>query len=264
MSDNAIKAGSRVRINAPGWAIHGQTGTVRFDGSGVVDLDSGKVAAVDDGEMQLLAEQAPRWCILRTSGSKTLDLAESLVAAGFDAWTPSATASRLFRRGATMVKGERTGPIMPTFVFARSHHMADLADIVANPANRHPGFSIFRFQDRYPLVGEASISGLRAAEQLAADELQQERDSDAREQRRQERISNLRTEQARRKALRKVQRDFPTGAHVDVSEMPAFAGLTGVVESSDGRSALVNFGGSLSIKIEAWRLTPYDVVEVKP
>lgn len=205
-----------------------------------------------------------RWCILRTSGTLTLALADSLVAAGIDAWTPAATASRLFRRGATMVKAERTGPILPTFVFARSSHMADLADIVASRAHGHPAFSIFRYQDRYPLVGEASIAGLRAAEQAAADALQRERDATDREARRLERIANLRTEQARRKALRQIRREFLDGAEVRVVEMQPLAGLTGVVRSSDGRSAIVDFGGSLVMKIEAWRLSPYDVVDTQP
>ncbi len=46
-----IKAGTRVQIKAPGYRIHGMAGTVRFDGGGVVDLDNGKVAAVEDSEM---------------------------------------------------------------------------------------------------------------------------------------------------------------------------------------------------------------------
>jgi len=204
-----------------------------------------------------------RWCILRTSGARTLALAESLANAGIDAWTPAATASRLVRRGATMVKAERTAAILPTFVFVRSPHLPALADILADPWHRHPAFSLFRYQGRYPLVGEASIASLRAAEQEAIEALQLERDAADREQRRLERIANLRTEQARRKALRQVRREFLDGARVEVAEMTPLAGLTGVVQSSDGRTAIVDFGGALVMKIEAWRLSPRDVVDVE-
>lgn len=213
--------------------------------------------------MSELADGGGRWCILRTSGPSTLKLAESLIAVGVDAWTPAVTAGRLVRRGATMVKAERTSPILPTFVFARSVDLPTLADIVADPWHRHPAFSLFRYQGRYPLVGEASIAGLRAAEQEAAEALQRERDAADREARRVERIANLRTEQARRKALRRVRREFLDGARVEVAEMTPLAGLTGVVQSSEGRTAIVDFGGALVMKIEAWRLSPRDVIDLE-
>lgn len=45
--------------------------------------------------------------------------------------------------------------------------------------------------------------------------------------------------------------------------MPAFAGMMGVIEQSNGRSAVVSFGGSLVMTIEAWRLSVYDVEDVE-
>lgn len=204
-----------------------------------------------------------RWCILRTSGSRTLALAESLTESGIKAWTPAATASKLVRRGATMVKAERTGPILPTFVFAPASDLPLLANIVASLTHGHPQFSLFKYQERYPLIGDASIKGLRAAEKEAAEALQLDRDADEREQKRLDRIAKLRTEDARRKALRRIRREFRDGATVQVAEMPPLAGLTGVVQSSDGRMAVVDFGGSLVMKIEAWRLSPHDVVDIE-
>ena len=44
------------------------------------------------------------------------------------------------------------------------------------------------------------------------------------------------------------------GAEVMVNEVGALAGMTGIVQSSDGRSAVVSFGGWLTMKVEAWQL----------
>ena len=61
-------------------------------------------------------------------------------------------------------------------------------------------------------------------------------------------------ERQQRAALRSTGKTFEPGTEVEVSEMPALAGVAGVVETSDGAHAWVRFG-SHSWKIEGWRLS---------
>lgn len=202
------------------------------------------------------------WCILRTSGPQTLKLAEYLQRAGFDAWTPI----KRFRRyrklmdGGRAPSGEATAPILPTFVFVRAAHLPALADMRVDPTSQHPGFSIFQVAGKIPRLKNAQIAGMRAAQEAADAEFAAVIDAEVREERRAERAAMMKTERAKRKALRQVEREFPEGTGVQVMDMPAMAGMVGIVEASAGRSALVSFGGSLVMEIEAWQLTPYDVI----
>jgi len=207
-----------------------------------------------------MANVASHWCILRTNGGRTLALAASLNEAGIEAWTPIAIRNRLVRRGRTMRKAEVSRPILPTFVFARAAHVDELRALTGSLTNPHPRFSIFHDRGIIPLVGEASIAALREAEAVALAEIQEERDAETRAAKRQERAALLRTAQAQRKALRAVRRDFEQGASVTVTGMPALAGLSGRIVQSDGGSAVVFFGGSLTMRIEAWQLAA-DAVE---
>ena len=162
------------------------------------------------------------WCILRTSGARTLPLAKSLGEAGLDVWTPAQTSTR--RRGPSRKREEFTGPIMPTFVFARASQLPDLVRITAAPFSPHPRFSIFRFAGRVPLIGEAEIAGAR------------------------------RVEEAGLRAAKMGQRHaFAIGEKVRVAEGPG-AGLSGqVVRDGDGKYVLVAFG-DISLKIGSWLL----------
>jgi hypothetical protein len=206
------------------------------------------------------ADQQGRWCILRTSGPRTLALARSLAAAGFEAWTPQRTTRRVLRKGR---KGERRvqvdAPILPTFVFARADRLSDLAFAAVDPSGSYPPFSIFRHGGRVPLVGGAEVAGLREEESRAQVAWQAQQDAETREEAQRIRIAALNTERARRKAMRAERRSFTPGERVDVAEMPALAGMSGVIVRGDGTSALVAFGGSLEMTIEAWRLHPTDV-----
>ena len=202
-----------------------------------------------------------RWCILRTSGSRTLPLAAALAAEGFDVWTPARTFTRV-KRGKALakpVKYEVTAPILPTFVFARLPHLPALVAAAADQASTLPAFSVFTHAGRAARIRDSEIAALRAAEEAAADVIAAERDADDRESRRQARAAVLRTAAARRKALRAERRLFEAGTSVQVKDAPALRGMTGVIESGDGRSFLVAFGGSLCIEIEAWQLLPVAV-----
>lgn len=212
-----------------------------------------------------------RWCILRTSGGQTLPLARSLSAAGFDAWTPARTVRKTVRAktptGARQFEVEL--PILPTFVFARERDLAVLADAAVQSVSPHPNFSVFRHGGRIPLVSDGDVAGLRAEEQRAQEMVQAMRDAETHAEAEKIRIAAMKSEAARRRATKEMERALVTslrakpialadGASVRVDEMPAFAGVTGVVESIDKSFAMVRFGTS-SWKIEAWRLSPYDL-----
>jgi hypothetical protein len=113
-------------------------------------------------EQQDQAPTAQRWCILRTSGGRTLALARSLSDAGLDVWTPVQSLTK--RRGRTRERVAYDAPIMPTFVFARAQHLADLERIRELPAGTHPGFSIFRYLGRIPLISDLEVAGACSVE----------------------------------------------------------------------------------------------------
>ena len=110
-----------------------------------------------------------RWIILRTSGGRTLRLAEWLREAGFEAWTPRRTLRRQLKsKGVVTRVIETEVPILPTFVFARSDDLFRLQALAILPAGQHPGFSIFLHAGRAPEVADGSIAGLRAEEARVA------------------------------------------------------------------------------------------------
>ena len=200
-----------------------------------------------------------RWCILRTSGGKTLALAASLTVAGVEAWTPKRTFKRPMPGKRPDQHGRRPmieidAPILPTFVFARAVHVDRLMGLAADPASLLPAFSVFTHAGRAPEVGDHAVAGLRQAERDAEEAIQAIRDADTREEKRKLRAEALSTDRARRKAMRAQRLDFAAGEVVTVADMPALGGMDGVVERSDGRSAVVMFGGLLNMTIEAWRL----------
>lgn len=168
------------------------------------------------------------WCILRTRGANTMKLAASLTASGLDAWTPIEILTK--RKGRARDRVEEKAAILPTYVFARSAHINDLLRICGLLVSPHPGFSIFRQYDRIPIIAERDIASLKAAEEAAA--------------------------LTQRKRVRNV---VPIGTSIRVSE-GAFAGMSGIVEQSDGKSAIVAFGGNFRVSIASW-LLPQDLLE---
>lgn len=207
---------------------------------------------------------AGTWCILLTSGGRTLPLMRSLAAAGFDVWTPVRTIRRPApgqRRRLVMDQRRKLidvdFAILPGFVFARAHQLDDLARASKADVSSHPPFSVFHQAGRVPLVRECSVLGLRCAERDAATARQAELAAESREEERRARAERLRTEKERRKSLRREVKNLVTGAEVTVRGVPAFDGLVGVVLKGQGASAVVEFGGSLPVRIEAWQLLPF-------
>lgn len=212
--------------------------------------------------------RADRWCILRTSAGRTLPLARALAAAGFEVWTPM----RIINRPAPgqarrLVLGVRRHmievevPILPGFVFARAPHMEMLSHLSLDPASEHPSFSVFQHAGRAPEVSDASIAGLRVAEAEAAAITEAARQAATRDEERRARAEQLRTRRAQMMALKRERKELGEGDKVGVADMPALAGLIGTVETSTGTAAVINFGGTLSMKIEAWRVIPVALLE---
>ena len=209
-----------------------------------------------------------RWCILRTGGGRTLPLMRSLRAAGFDVWTPARTLRRNIR--AKTLSGTRQieteVPILPTFVFAREQDLVALADTAAREPSPHPAFSLFRHAGRVPLVSDGSVAGLRAEEAREAATTQALRDAETYAEAERIRIAAIKSEAARRRAEKELERgrrnslraqrcQLTPGTEVEVMEMPALVGVTGVVERADGPFAHVRFGLH-SWKVDGWRVLP--------
>ncbi|UAK23655.1 transcription termination/antitermination protein NusG [Sphingomonas nostoxanthinifaciens] len=177
-----------------------------------------------------------KWCILRTSAARTLPLAESLAAAGFEVWTPRETQRRRIHR-ARKAEEDCTVAIAPSFVFAKAESVPDLVTIIAAPFSQHPRFSLFRYAGRVPLIAAADLNELRRAEERAA-----------------------------HKQKRSQRYIYPRGAHVRV-EHQAFGGLIGIVQDCDGkhaRVALTLFGKPFEMKIATWLLRTDDVTKREP
>ncbi len=176
---------------------------------------------------------ARRWCILRTAGSRTLPLTESLTAAGFDVWTPSQLRRRRVPRKKAFVF--TSYPVLPTFVFARADHVLDLYRLQSLPVSPHPNFSLFRNGLGVPLISDTDVNGLR---RVAAD---------------MQAVLDGEVSKEQREAMRQHRRDFDVGSLVH-TDAGGFAGMTGVVQHGDGKWAWVLFGGQMKVKVDAFLL----------
>lgn len=164
------------------------------------------------------------WIILRTSAGRTLTLARSLAQAGIEVWTPQEVRHMRLPRSSKRV--DRDLAMLPGFVFARAVHLEALRHFTVMPMSPHPAFSIFRWNDGYPLIADTALDPLRRIEQSRR---------------------SKRALQERRKAI-------PTGTRVRAASGPA-EGLVGVVEKANAQFATVRFaGGSIPMAIAAYLL----------
>jgi len=212
-----------------------------------------------------------RWIILRTSGGQTVQLAEALRAAGYDAWTPARTIRKTIgagtRKGARQI--EVTIPILATFVFARAEQLVALATLAKRPFKPQPDFSVFTYAGKAPEIADRDVRGLQEEEARAAAAMQAIRDAETHAEAERLRIAEIRraglrrqaeraAERQRRAALRSQACTLAPGTEVHIADMPALVGVTGVVEATDGSYAEVRFG-TQSWKIEGWRVLPADL-----
>lgn len=204
-----------------------------------------------------------QWCILRMAGPRTLALAHSLGRAGFTVWAPVKTIMRPIpgqRRNLALGKRramrEVNVPILPGFAFVAAGEIAGIGSVALDPLSPHHPFSVLQVAGRAPVIGEKSLSGLREAEGRAAEIMDEMRNAQSRQEARKLRAERMRTDRARRKALRSERRDFAIGEEVTVTDMPAMQGMVGSIVESNGRSAKVCFGGTIEFEVEAWQLVP--------
>lgn len=172
-------------------------------------------------------DTSAKWCILRCSAARTLALAASLRDAGYEAWTPVDHVTRRRSRSKAIVAFD--APMLPTYVFARAdaNLMVHVSKQLGSP---HPAFSVYQHAGRAPLLADAGLNHLRALEERSAD--------------------RARKRDGKAKAPR-----FAPGAVVRIADgQTAWRGMSGIVESEDGRDALVNFGGSYAVRISRWQL----------
>jgi transcription antitermination factor NusG len=175
------------------------------------------------------------WCILRCSGRHTLRLAESLAKDGYDVWTPKEERSIRIPRANARRKVEL--PIMPTYVFAKAHHLVDLLELAAMPVKprrgaglreaAHASFSVLHHHDKIPLIADKHFAQLRILE-------------------------------AKRAPLKKAKEPYTVGIGVKVAG-GSFGGLKGKVERSDCKHTVVCFTDSFTVKIATSLLEPDSV-----
>lgn len=191
------------------------------------------------------------WALLRTSGARTLKLADSLADHGFEAWTPRATS--LYRLPRRREYVDRNAAILPTFVFIRASHLPDISRVLAMPLNPHPPFSVFRYFGRTPLVSDANISTLRTAEANAMTAY-------ARQKAAVDAARSKTEEQERLRQLRASAPRFSVGERVQLQH-GAFTGLVATIQSDgrEGRDLVINFGANWTMKVEAWQLESGEV-----
>lgn len=160
------------------------------------------------------------WFVLRTSGARTLVLANSLRSVGYDVWTPVKTLSK--RRPRSTELREIVAAVLPSYVFAKVEHLSSLmieADRIISP---HPQFSVFRYCGKVPTISDLALTNLRKIE--------------------------------RRNMPEKAARMFATGDKVRMTE-GAYAGLTGIVKTGRGRYTMVLLAGArIPVKISSMLL----------
>lgn len=182
-----------------------------------------------------MSEQGKQWCILRTSGRTTIGLAETLAKDGFDVWTPIET--RTIRVPRANAKREVRLPIMPSYVFAASNHLADLIQLGSMPVRprrgaglldaAHAAFHVLRCFGGIPIIADTHLASLRRLE-------------------------------AKRTPVRRAPYAFPKDSKARVRD-GVFGGMTGVVVRSTPSCTLIDFGYAFPAQIPTSLLSPADV-----
>lgn len=196
------------------------------------------------------------WCILRTAGSCTLRLAESLAEAGFDVWTPVETRSKLVGRKRERV--EQRMPILPNYVFAKADRLGELLALSRSSAQTyqtwdsaqrrmvakgHPWFEVFRLHGKVRPQSDRDLASLRSVEADLA------------------RIAQVRREKAQRKG---PAPRFLAGQVVRVEG--GFEGLRlTVVEPNAGKVVKLSHADWMwTVEISAWKLQSVQISQAPP
>jgi transcription antitermination factor NusG len=179
------------------------------------------------------------WFILTCSSCKTIDLARSLVEAGFEAWTPVEIVTLRARR--SFPQQEVTEPLMGSYVFARLHHLNELLALSHSPSltylvwdseerrmvmRGHPHFRVMRGMDgkAWAPVADSQLTALRGLE--------------------------------RRSRPKSKLRTFGEGERIKLTD-GAYAGLYGtVVKSGPVTTEVILDAWSIPVKLATWLLHP--------
>jgi hypothetical protein len=192
------------------------------------------------------------WCILQTSGGRTLAVIRSLRSASFDVWAPTGMARRP-RPRSTKYRDEPIA-LLTGVVFAPYEDAARLSAAAQSPISPHPSFSLLMHQGKYGRVPDAGLDPLRAFE---VDKAAEWAEFVAAEER--ARLESLRKKKNRKRAKGRLNaaRSYVLGQTVRV-EGPAFQGLVAkVVENKKDGSLVIDFGGLLGdLVVEACDLRP--------
>lgn len=170
------------------------------------------------------------WCIIRTSGPRTLPLVRSLRKSGFDAWTP--TAMQRKRRPRSDKYRDIEAAVLPTFAFARSEHLTELLALQHAPVSDHPPFTVLQHRDRFPLVADAAMVPLREYEEKLAHDWEEFLKAD-----------RIARKKSRRWRGAEARRAYVLGQIVRVPDT-AFEGLDGeIVEVKKNGELVLSFHG---------------------
>jgi transcription antitermination factor NusG len=156
------------------------------------------------------------WFILRMASADTLKVADQLAKRGFDVWTP--VERKRGRKPRTRSHFDKQFALMPSYVFANVHHLAELQGMADLPTADTPRFTLFRYAGGVPLIDDSQLAALRAEE------------------------DRLQRVYERQVAKGKRGPKFTGGEIVRMKE-GGFAGLEGTVVEQQGQFTLVSIDG---------------------
>ncbi len=167
------------------------------------------------------------WCILRMRGHSTLDVVTSLRERGLEVWTPTGMQRRYRPRSTKFV--DKKAPLLPTFAFARSHHIPQLLAISHSLGPDHLPFTVFQRGDIIPTAPDAAVRPLMDYEDAQRASWDGFIEAQARKD--------------RQKRKKSAARAYVMGQRVRL-ENPAFAGLTGeIVMIKNNGDLVLEFAG---------------------
>lgn len=162
------------------------------------------------------------WCILRCSNQATLVLARSLTRAGVNLWTPIEQVTKRVPRA--NIKRTVDHALLPSYIFAQAEHLPELAQIMNAPKREHRDFRLFKHNGGIPLIADSTLAPLRLLERKS-------------------------------KAIAQGP-SITAGQSVRLTD-GGFAGMTGEVESTGAKFAMVRLDGfPLPLRIANYYLLP--------
>ena len=173
------------------------------------------------------------WCILRAQGRHTISLAETLAEDGFEVWTPIEV--RTVKVPKATIKRELRQPIMPSYIFARAHHLGELFKLARLPVKprrgdglrkpAHANFRVMMMGEKIPVVSDRHLRALRRLEAKS-------------------RPRSAKVESGTRYGapIKRAAYAFPRNAEAKVCDGP-FGGMTGHVLRSTDKITVLSFDG---------------------